>query len=222
MPRVARGRILGISGSRTRIDAEEPLRRRFYFATLGRLSTVTTCSHGRCAARFVSAMSKAFTREDDDAGFELAPRPPSVKGPITAAGARLAAEKVRGLAARLEGAIDPAARAVLEVERARAAAFSSAPVAARPSCRERVAFGAEVRFRDGRGREHVALLASSDEIGLVPHSASIASPLARALWARDPVTLSSSRGRRGPAASSSSRFGFPNREGGSPRSFSEP
>ena len=57
---------------------------------------VMTSHSGRSALRS-PAMSKAFTREDDDAGFALASHAPVVKGPITAIGARLAAEKVEAL-----------------------------------------------------------------------------------------------------------------------------
>lgn len=63
-------------------------------------------------------MSKAFTREDDDAGFELASRPPVARGPIPRIGARLAARRARENAARLEDEIEPTARAVLELEQA--------------------------------------------------------------------------------------------------------
>ena len=126
-------------------------------------------------------MSKAFTREDDDAGFELVSRLPVVKGPITAIGARVAAEKAAAIAARLAGEIEPSARAVLEVERSRAEAFAAAPVAVRPTRGDVVSFGAEVRFRDRLGRERIVLLASADEIGLVPSAASVTSPVARAL-----------------------------------------
>jgi hypothetical protein len=126
-------------------------------------------------------MSKAFTREDDDAGFELASCPPMVKGPITAMGARLAAERVKELVARLVGENEPTARAVLEIDLGRASAFAAAPVAPRPTRGDTVAFGAEVQFRDQRGRGRVAMLTSPDEVGLVPHAASVTSPIARAL-----------------------------------------
>jgi transcription elongation factor GreB len=132
-------------------------------------------------ARLHSAMSKAFTREEDDAGFELASRPPVVAGPITAVGARLAADKVREIALRLESEVEPKARAVLEMDHARAVALAAAPVAVRPARRDTVSFGAEVRFRDGRGRERVVLVASPGEIGLVPRAASATSRVARAL-----------------------------------------
>jgi transcription elongation GreA/GreB family factor len=126
-------------------------------------------------------MSKAFTREDDGAGFELASHPVVVRGPVTAMGARLAAERVRELTARLVGEVEPTARALLEMELARADAFSRAPVAARPTRGDTVAFGAEVEFRDQHRRGRVVRLTSADEIGLVPHAASATSPIARAL-----------------------------------------
>jgi transcription elongation GreA/GreB family factor len=126
------------------------------------------------------AMSKAFTREDDDAGFQLSSPPPSVKGPVTAIGARLAAKRVRELDARLASDVEPSVRAVLEMDRARAAAIAAAPMAA-PASEDSVSLGAEVRFRDATGRERVVVVASADEIGLVPHAASATSPVARSL-----------------------------------------
>jgi transcription elongation GreA/GreB family factor len=125
-------------------------------------------------------MSKAFTRDDDDGGFNLSLPPPSVKGPVTAIGARLAAERVRELDAHLESELEPSARAVLEMDRARAAAIAAAPLAATAS-EDSVSLGAEVRFRDATGRERILIVASADEIGLVPHAASATSPVARAL-----------------------------------------
>jgi transcription elongation GreA/GreB family factor len=65
--------------------------------------------------------------------------------------------------------------------RARAVALASAMVAVRPTDESAVSFGAEVRFRDSRGRVRTLFLASAGEIGLVPEAASVTSPLARAL-----------------------------------------
>ena len=67
-------------------------------------------------------MSKAFTREDDHAGFELASRPPVVRGAVTAVGSRLAAEKARTIAARLDREADPSARGARDGTRAGARA----------------------------------------------------------------------------------------------------
>jgi transcription elongation GreA/GreB family factor len=154
-------------------------------------------------------MSKAFTREDDDAGFELASRVPVVKGPITALGARLAAEKAAAIRARLASKLEPSARAVLEVERARAEAFARASVAERPPHTDAVSFGAEVRFRDRIGRERVVLLASADEIGLVPHAASVTSPVARALLGARPGDVVELDGPQGPESLSVLEVRFP-------------
>jgi transcription elongation GreA/GreB family factor len=126
-------------------------------------------------------MSKAFTRDDDDASFELASRVLVVKGPVTSMGARLAAERIQEITSRLASETDASARAVLEMERARATALAAAPVAPRPAHEDKVSFGAEVRFRDLDGGERIAMLTSADEIGLVPHAASLTSPVARAL-----------------------------------------
>jgi transcription elongation GreA/GreB family factor len=54
-----------------------------------------------------------------------------------------------------------------------------------------------VSFRDAHGRERVALLASPEEIGLVPRATSVTSPVARALLgakAGDVVELEGPRG----------------------------
>jgi transcription elongation factor GreB len=119
-------------------------------------------------------MSKAFTKEDDDAGFTLeAARPRSIAGPVTALGARLARD------------------------RPGFAALAAAPVGPAPRDPSVVAFGAEVRVRDGAGKERVVVIASVDEIGLVPHAATAASPFARALMgarAGDVVEVEGPRG----------------------------
>jgi|HubBroStandDraft_2_1064218.scaffolds.fasta_scaffold165725_2 transcription elongation factor GreB len=143
-------------------------------------------------------MSKAFTRDDDEAGFVLTTRPLVVKGPITAIGARLAAERVKQVNDLLAAEADPTARALLEMDRARVEAFAAAPVAVRPSDEGVVSFGAEVRFRDARGRERVAVLASADEIGLVPGAATASSPVARALLGARPGDVVELDGPRGP------------------------
>ena len=123
-------------------------------------------------------MSKAFTREDDDAGFTLEVSRPStrdrrVAGPVTALGARLARE-----------------RAGFE-------AVARAPVAPPPQDTGAAALGAELRVRSRGGVERLVFIASVDEIGLVPHAASATSPLARTLMgsrAGDVVEVDGPRG----------------------------
>ena len=143
-------------------------------------------------------MSKAFTREGEDAGAVAAPaRPRAHAGPVTPMGARIARERLAELSARLGRASGPEERAVLEVERERVAVVASAPVGPLVAQGDVVAFGAQVSVRDPGGRERVVIVASADEIGLVPNAASATSPIARALLgahAGDVVEFSGPRG----------------------------
>jgi transcription elongation GreA/GreB family factor len=121
-------------------------------------------------------MSKAFTREEDDAGFTLEVsrrRDGRVAGPVTALGARLARER-------------PGFEAV-----------ARAPLCPPPQDTGAAALGAQVRVRSRAGAERGVFIASVDEIGLVPHAASATSPLARALMgsrAGDVVEVDGPRG----------------------------
>jgi transcription elongation GreA/GreB family factor len=143
-------------------------------------------------------MSKAFTRDGDDAGaFVPAARSRAHAGPVTPMGARLARERLAELSARLGRASGPEERAVLEVERERIAVVATAPIGGPAAQADIVAFGAQVSVRDPVGRERVVVVASVDEIGLVPHAASATSPIARALLgahAGDVVEFSGPRG----------------------------
>jgi transcription elongation GreA/GreB family factor len=142
-------------------------------------------------------MSKAFTREDEGGLHAGAARSRAHAGPITPIGARLARERMAELSARLERASGAEERAVLEVERERVAAVVSAPVGHSAAQGDVVAFGAQVSVRDPEGRERVVVVASADEIGLVPHAASATSPIARALLgahAGDVVEFNGPRG----------------------------
>ena len=149
------------------------------------------------AALRLGIMSKAFTREGDEGGHIARSRPHA--GPVTAMGARLARERLADLSARLERARGPEERALLEVERERIAVVATAPVGhAAASARDVVAFGAEVSVRDPEGKERVVVVASADEIGLVPHAASATSPMARALMGAHPGDVVEFSGPRGP------------------------
>jgi len=128
-------------------------------------------------------VSKAFTREDEDASFQAPP--PALRhsqGRLTAYGARLVRERLRALdgapADRLRALLD--ASAVLD------------PVGA-----EHVALGAEVRFRPERGPERTVVIVTPDEVGVVPAAISVGSPLAQVLLgarAGDVVELELPRG----------------------------
>lgn len=108
-------------------------------------------------------MSKAFTKEDDEGGFE----PPSPSARWPAGPFRLTATGAKKLEASKEAAIvDALARA----ERL-------APVGARP---ERAALGVTVRVR-GEGGEREYRLVSAEERALLGEGCSVASPIGRAL-----------------------------------------
>jgi transcription elongation GreA/GreB family factor len=148
-------------------------------------------------------VSKAFTKEDDDGGVAFAAGTRAVPERVTSLGSRLARERLREVAARLErappaGATDHAGdRAALEIEQQRLGALAQAKVALIPQDTSVVAFGAQVRVRDQRGKERVVFLASAEEIGLVPNAASATAPVARALLGArsgDDVELEGPRG----------------------------
>ena len=110
-------------------------------------------------------MSKAFTREGDAGGADVAAaRSRAHAGPITPMGARLARERLAELSARLGRASGPEERAVLEVERERVAVVASAPVGS-PAAHggHRGVRRAGERPRPGRARERVVVVASVDE-----------------------------------------------------------
>ncbi len=114
-------------------------------------------------------MSKAFTREDEDASFQAPP--PALRhseARLTAYGARLVRERLAEL-----GVGAPA-------DRLRALLDGAAVVD--PAGAEHVALGAEVRFRSDRGgAERTVVIVTPDEVGVVPRAISAASPLAQAL-----------------------------------------
>jgi transcription elongation GreA/GreB family factor len=142
-------------------------------------------------------MSKAFTKEDDGGMHVAIGRARAHAGPVTPLGARLARERMAELSARLEH-VNGQERALLEVERERVAVVASAPVGpiAAPE-RGVVAFGAQVSVRDPQGKDRVVVVASADEIGLVPHAASATSPIARALLGAHPGDVVEFSGPRG-------------------------
>ena len=130
-------------------------------------------------------MSKAFTREDADAGFEVPP--PSARlseHRLTAYGARIVRDRLAELGP--DGAGADRLRALLD----------HAEVV-EPAGADRAALGARVRVRSEKGVERVVVIATPDEVGLVPSAISVASPLASALIgtrAGDVVELELPRG----------------------------
>jgi len=144
-------------------------------------------------------MSKAFTREDDDAPERPLPRPasfalpPGVKNYLTADGARRMREELAGLletgrprlAAQSDG--DEARQSLLDVDQRirqlqqalHAAVVVSPP--AMPDEQRRVRFGATVIVRRRDGSESSYRLVGAPEVDLDRGWVSFFSPIARAL-----------------------------------------
>jgi transcription elongation GreA/GreB family factor len=142
-------------------------------------------------------LSKAFTKEDDDAGIAFTAGARTVPEKVTALGSRLARERLGEVAVRLASATRAEDRATLELEQQRVAAVAQARTALTPEDRAVAAFGAQVRVRDARGKERVVVIASAEEIGIVPGAASATTPIARALAgarAGDEVEIEGPRG----------------------------
>jgi transcription elongation factor GreB len=114
-------------------------------------------------------VSKAFTREDADSGFE--PPLPSARHSerrLTAYGARIVRERLADL--ERSGAPVDRLRELLE----------HAEVLD-PAGADHVALGARVQVRSDTGAERTVVIVTPDEVGLVPSAISAASPLAQAL-----------------------------------------
>lgn len=125
--------------------------------------------------RTLSSVSKAFTREDADAGFDMpAPSARMSEARLTAYGARLARERLQ----ELEHARAPSEPS-LEGDRLREL-LGVAEILA-PAGGQVVALGARTRVRSESGTERVLAIVTPEEVGLVPLAISAASPLARAL-----------------------------------------
>lgn len=128
-------------------------------------------------------MSKAFTKDDDDAGF--LPPPTSRRahgGHLTPIGARLMTEAVAAARARLTAmAPDDPSRAIHEATVARYAAILAAGDVLPPGRGDEVALGAEVRVREAKGPERTVVIVTPDEVGVVPGGCSATSPIGHAL-----------------------------------------
>jgi transcription elongation GreA/GreB family factor len=128
-------------------------------------------------------MSKAFTKEDDAAGFTM--DPPSVVQPPAWVSERAAA----AARARLrEPGLAP-------VDEQRLGALLHANVV-KSAGGAQIAVGAEVRLRGGRG-ERTVVLTSASEVGLVPNAVSTGAPLGRALIGMAEGDLVEVEGARG-------------------------
>jgi transcription elongation factor GreB len=126
-------------------------------------------------------VSKAFTRESDDAGEELplrprAPLPPGTRNYITSAGAQRLREELAQLeqtSGRENSRRDARLRQLREI-------IESLVVAEPPVDREVIRFGATVTVRRSNGTEQYRLV-GVDETDLDANEISWLSPLARAL-----------------------------------------
>jgi transcription elongation factor GreB len=136
-------------------------------------------------------VSKAFTREDDDATPEATPAGPAPLAPgevryLTPEGAaRLRAELER---LKQERAPDRAST-VPDAESARRArqieaVLASATVAALDPTQDRVLFGAWVTLEDEAGERTAFRIVGPDEVDARAQQVSAASPLARAVLGR--------------------------------------
>ncbi len=117
-------------------------------------------------------MSKAFTKEDEDAGFDAVvptARAGSGFGWLTREGAACMRAALTSL---VENGSAPD-----EVQRLRGLLGSSRIA---QGGGERIALGSRVRYAGPRG-ERAVLLVSPDEVGLVPGGMSITAPVAQAL-----------------------------------------
>jgi transcription elongation factor GreB len=141
-------------------------------------------------------VSKAFTRESDDARGEEIPslrlRPSSVRNYITTEGAdRLRRrlldlrEERRLLANQVDNPNTPSAVKLLELECQKLQSIlDSAAIAEPPLDQEKVALGAWVRLRDADGTEETYQIVGVEEADPDEGRISSASPLAQALLAR--------------------------------------
>jgi len=130
-------------------------------------------------------VSKAFTKDDDDAGFEVPPSVARHAALLTPIGADCMHEEIRKLAA------DPSV--VSDAKRERLEALvTNAPILEKPADEEVASLGSRVWIRNEKGVARTVVIVTPEEVGHVPDGASATSPLARALVgarAGDEVTV---------------------------------
>ena len=124
-------------------------------------------------------VSKAFTREDADASFELpAPSARLSESRLTAYGARIVRERLAEL--EHKDASSASVDATLAVGRLRDLLDSAEVVD--PAGADHVALGARVTVRSDKSDViRTVVIVTPDEVGLVPMGISAASPLAQVL-----------------------------------------
>ena len=134
-------------------------------------------------------MSKAFTRESDDAEdlpVVRQPLPPGVRNYITREGADRLQQRMTGLLEKKEAVAgsDSEKREVEAAIRTLRQILDSVVVAEIPADREKVAFGAKVTIRRSNGEEESYRIVGVDETDLENGAISWLSPLARALMSK--------------------------------------
>lgn len=124
-------------------------------------------------------MSKAFTREDADASFELpAPSARLSESRLTAYGARIVRDRLLEL--QQKDASSASVDATLAVGRLRDLLDSAEVVD--PAGADHIALGARVTVKsDKSDAVRTVVIVTPDEVGLVPLGISAASPLAQVL-----------------------------------------
>jgi transcription elongation factor GreB len=148
-------------------------------------------------------VSKAFTRESDDAGGEDAPLfrpqlPPGTRNYITREGAEQLERRLNALREKKQAAAsDSDVRTLEGAIRNLQQIVDSVVIAEVPADREKVAFGARVRVRHQNGHQETYRIVGIDESEPDKGLISWLSPLARALLSRragDKVSFKSPAG----------------------------
>ena len=135
-------------------------------------------------------MSKAFTKEDDDAPEAEVSRwdrprvPPGVRNLVTPDGLKSWQEELARLVALEEaGGVDPAKEPVTRdrIQQLRAYLRSAVPTAPPPAGDDRIRFGADVTVRNPNGEQTQYRIVGVDEVDADRNWVSWLSPVAKAL-----------------------------------------
>lgn len=132
-------------------------------------------------------MSKAFTRESDDAEempVFRQPIPPGVTNYVTRAGAQQLRARLESLLAKKQAAAEGEQRKLEAIIRNLQLTLNSVVVAEIPANQEKVAFGATVTVRHGNGEEESYRIVGIEEAHPESGAISWVSPLARALMSK--------------------------------------
>ena len=132
-------------------------------------------------------MSKAFTRESDDAEEIPVIRsqlPPGTRNYVTREGADRLRQRLNELIARKQASSDAEQRKLESAIRNLQLTLNTVVVAELPADREKVAFGAAVTVRHANGEEETYRTVGVEEADPENGAISWLSPLARALMSR--------------------------------------